>query len=56
MFVAQALGIARASGSSGVRRLRQDRVAVGAAVVIGALVLLAIFGPYLSPYSYDALD
>src|SRR5579872_5555773 len=37
-------------------RLRQNRTAIGAAVVILALALLAIFGPWLSPYAYDALD
>jgi oligopeptide transport system permease protein len=38
------------------RRLRQNRAAVVAAAVIVALALLAIVGPWLSPYSYDALD
>ncbi|MDE2051258.1 MAG: ABC transporter permease subunit, partial [Gammaproteobacteria bacterium] len=56
MIEAQALGLDPARATSGMRRLRQDRMAVGAAVVIVALALLAIFGPWLSPYSYDALD
>jgi oligopeptide transport system permease protein len=56
MIEAQALGTGRRCGRSGARRLRQNRVAVAAALVIGALALLAIFGPWLSPYSYDALD
>lgn len=56
MIEAQALGIAPAAGRSGARRLRHNRVAVGAAGVIGALALLALFGPSLSPYAYDALD
>ncbi|HEY1892449.1 MAG TPA: ABC transporter permease subunit [Steroidobacteraceae bacterium] len=38
------------------RRLRLSRMAVAAAVVIAALALLAIFGPWVSPYTYDALD
>jgi oligopeptide transport system permease protein len=56
MTEAQALGMQPLRGRSGVRRLRENRVAVGAAVVIVVLGLLAIFGPWLSPYSYDALD
>jgi len=56
MIEAQALGRARPSAPAGVRRLRENRVAVAAAIVIVALALLALFGPALSPYSYDALD
>ncbi|MFZ0498279.1 MAG: ABC transporter permease subunit [Steroidobacteraceae bacterium] len=37
-------------------RLRRHRAAVVAAVVIVVLALLAIVGPWLSPYSYEALD
>jgi oligopeptide transport system permease protein len=37
-------------------RLRRNRAALAAAVLLAALVLLAIFGPWLSPYSYDTLD
>ncbi|MGH8180817.1 MAG: ABC transporter permease [Steroidobacteraceae bacterium] len=33
-----------------------NRVAVGAAVAIAVLALLAVCGPWLSPYTYDALD
>ena len=54
MSEAQALGSVRAL--PGVRRLRRNRAAVVAALVIAALALLAIFGPWLSPYAYDALD
>jgi oligopeptide transport system permease protein len=50
------LGPAPARARSGLRRLRGNRAAVGAAMVIAALALLAIVGPWLSPYSYDALD
>ncbi|HEY2036644.1 MAG TPA: ABC transporter permease subunit [Steroidobacteraceae bacterium] len=56
MSEAQALGLGAAPARYRVRRLRDNRVAVGAAAVLAALVLLAIFGPYLSPYSYAALD
>jgi oligopeptide transport system permease protein len=56
MSEAQALGLGAAPARYRVRRLRDSRVAVGAAAVLAALVLLAIFGPCLSPYSYAALD
>lgn len=56
MTEAQALGLGPAPARRGIRRLRQNRTAAAAAVVIAALALLAIFGPALSPYSYDALD
>ncbi|HEV2270665.1 MAG TPA: ABC transporter permease subunit [Steroidobacteraceae bacterium] len=56
MSEAQALGVAPMRAHSGVRRLRQNRTAVAAGVVIVTLALLATFGPWLSPYSYDALD
>jgi oligopeptide transport system permease protein len=53
MSESQALGL----GSTPARhRLRQKRAAVVAAAVIAVLALLAIAGPWLSPYSYDALD
>ncbi|HEV7138001.1 MAG TPA: ABC transporter permease subunit [Steroidobacteraceae bacterium] len=39
-----------------MRRLRRNRAALAAATVLAALVLLAVFGPWLSPYSYDTLD
>ena len=56
MSEAQALGLPPVRARSGVRRLRQNRTAVAAAAVIAALALFAIFGPWLSPYAYDALD
>ncbi|HEX4267243.1 MAG TPA: ABC transporter permease subunit [Steroidobacteraceae bacterium] len=56
MIEAQALGPGRAPAPAGVRRLRKKRMAVAAAAVIVALTLLAVVGPWLSPYSYDALD
>jgi len=52
----QALAVRPVRARSGVRRLRENRVAVGAAVGIAVLALLALFGPWLSPYTYDALD
>ncbi len=45
-----------APARAGVRRLRQNRAALVAAGVLAALALLAIAGPWLSPYSYDTLD
>ena len=56
MSEAQAVGLVAVRARSGVRRLRDKPAAVGAAVVLAALALLAIFGPWLSPYSYTALD
>lgn len=56
MIETQALDLAPVAARYGVRRLRQNRAAVAAALVIAALALLAIVGPWLSPYSYDALD
>ena len=56
MIEAQILGLGPARARSGLQRLRQNRTAVAAAAVIATLALLAIAGPWLSPYSYDALD
>jgi oligopeptide transport system permease protein len=44
----------RARGAAG--RLRERPLAVVAAVMIAVLTVLAILGPQLSPYRYDALD
>jgi oligopeptide transport system permease protein len=55
MSEAQALGLGPVPMRP-ARWLRQNRAAVVAAAVIVALALLAIVGPWLSPYSYDALD
>jgi oligopeptide transport system permease protein len=38
------------------RRLRRDRVALAAAGVLGLIVLLAIAGPWISPWPYDVID
>ena len=56
MTEARALDLDPAGARSGVRRLRRNRAAVVAAATIAALALAAIVGPWLSPYSYDALD
>ena len=56
MIEAQALAPGPARARAGVRRLRQNRAALAAAAVLAALALLAIAGPWLSPYSYDTLD
>ncbi|MGH8202486.1 MAG: ABC transporter permease [Steroidobacteraceae bacterium] len=55
MTEAQALGLEPPQARP-ARRLRLNRVAIAAAAVIVALALLAIFGPWVSPYTYDALD
>ncbi len=34
------------------RRLRRNRLAVAGLVIIAALVIIAIFGPWLSPYDF----
>lgn len=38
------------------RRLRRNRAALLAMVVLAALVLLVIVGPWLTPWSYDYID
>ncbi len=40
----------------GWRRLRGDRAATVAAIVVLGIALAAIVGPWLSPYAYDQLD
>jgi oligopeptide transport system permease protein len=56
MIEARTLGLGPPPVRSAARRLRESRAARGAAGVLGVLVLLAVFGPWVSPYSYDALD
>ncbi|HZT02391.1 MAG TPA: ABC transporter permease subunit [Steroidobacteraceae bacterium] len=56
MTEAQSLTVGPVRARAGVRGLRQNRVALGAALAIAALAVIAIAGPWLSPYSYDALD
>jgi oligopeptide transport system permease protein len=56
MIETQALAPGPVRALAGVRRLRQNRTALAAAAVLAALALLAIAGPWLSPYSYDTLD
>jgi oligopeptide transport system permease protein len=38
------------------RRLLRNKAAVASMVVLGLLVLAALIGPYLVPYSYDAIN
>jgi len=38
------------------RRLIRNRFAIASVFVLGFLVIAAIIGPYLAPYSYDYLD
>jgi oligopeptide transport system permease protein len=56
MSEAQALGPAGPRPRTGVGRRRRKRMAVGAALGLAALALLAVCGPWLSPYAPDALD
>jgi oligopeptide transport system permease protein len=56
MNEAQALGSGALQARRGVRRVRDQPAVVGAVLVLAALALLALFGPWLSPYSYTALD
>jgi oligopeptide transport system permease protein len=55
MTEAQALGVSSRRARPALR-LRQNRIALAAALAIAVLALLAVLGPWLSPYSYDALD
>jgi oligopeptide transport system permease protein len=56
MSEAQAVTSGVARTPHGVRRLRDNPAALAAAAVLVVLALLALFGPWLSPYAYDALD
>jgi oligopeptide transport system permease protein len=56
MTETQSLAIEVARARPGMRRLRENRVALGAALAIAVLALFAVAGPWLSPYAYDALD
>jgi oligopeptide transport system permease protein len=38
------------------RRLFANKAAVTSMIVLGVIVLLVLFGPYLSPWSYSAVD
>ena len=38
------------------RRLKHDKLALFGLVVIVMILILAVFGPMLSPYEYDAMD
>lgn len=56
MIEAQALGLGPPPARCATRRLRESRAVLAAAGGLAVLALLAAFGPWLSPYSYDALD
>lgn len=56
MTEAQLLGPRAPRARSAARRLRGNPAIIGAAGVLATLALLAAFGPWLSPYSSDALD
>jgi oligopeptide transport system permease protein len=38
------------------RRFKENKVAVGAAILLLCIVLLTVFGPYISKYSPEAMD
>src|SRR5688572_19111704 len=38
------------------RRLRRNKMAMGAMGLLGVLVVLSIAGPWFSPYDFDAID
>jgi len=56
MIETRALAATSPPARSGVRRLRENPAALAAAAIIVALAVLAVVGPWLSPYSYEALD
>lgn len=37
-------------------RLKRDRAAMAAAVVLGVMLLLVVIGPWLSPHDFDTID
>ena len=43
-------------GSDAWRRLRANRLAIGAGIVLVALILLALIAPWFSPYALDQVD
>jgi oligopeptide transport system permease protein len=43
-------------GSDAWRRLRANRLAIGAGIVLLALILLALIAPWFSPYALDQVD
>lgn len=47
---------ARSLWSDAFRRLIRNRMAMFALVVVGVLVIMAIFGPFISPYDYTKQD
>ena len=57
---AEAMQVAALKGRSlwddARRRLLRNRGAVASMIVLGVLVVLAVIGPYLLPYSFDAIN
>ena len=39
-----------------LRRLKRNRAAMASLVLLGILILAAVVGPYLAPFSYDHID
>jgi oligopeptide transport system permease protein len=52
--IAQVAG--RSLWDDALRRLMRNRAAVSGMVLLAVLVVLAVVGPYLSPYAYDAVN
>ena len=57
---ARAMTIAAAKGRSlwddALRRLLRNKAAVTSMIALGLLVILAVVGPWLTPYSYDEIN
>ncbi|MFO0453488.1 MAG: ABC transporter permease [Pseudomonadota bacterium] len=53
---AEAVPAGRSLWADARRRLARNRAAIASLWVLGALAVLALVGPSLSPWSYDALD
>jgi oligopeptide transport system permease protein len=57
---AQAMQVAAVKGRSlwddATRRLMRNRAAVGSMILLAVMVVAAVVGPYLTPYSYDVIN
>lgn len=48
--------VGRSLWEDALARLRQNKLAMGSLFILGAIVFLAIFAPFLSPHAYDAVS